>query len=158
LPDAPRTVRLYRLIKQKYGRHALAGRGGLEADGRWHTAGRPVVYLASSEALAVLEVRVHLGSVVPADPYVLLVVECPARLIEALPKRRWPRRWDAVPFAGASQRLGDRWLNDARSAALRVPSVHSRSDFNVLFNPLHPDAARARIVSRSRYVFDLRLF
>ena len=158
MPEAAGTVRLYRLVKQEYGRQALAGRGGLEADGRWHMAGRPVVYFASSEALAVLEVRVHLGSIVPVDRYVLLTVEWPSRLINVLPKKRWPPRWDAVPFAVATRRLGDSWLGEGRGAALRVPSVHSGSDFNVLFNPLHADARLARIVSRARYDFDIRLF
>jgi len=158
LPETTGTVRLYRLLKQKYVRLALAGRGGLEADGRRHTAGRPIVYLASSEALAVLEVRVHLGSIVPADPYMLLTIEWPGPLLELLPKKRWPRHWDAVPFRSATQRLGNAWLAQGRSAALRVPSVHSSSDFNVLFNPAHPDARRARIVGRARYEFDVRLF
>jgi RES domain-containing protein len=157
-PEGTRGVRLYRLLKQKYARQALAGRGGLEADGRWHSAGRPIVYLASSEALAVLEVRVHLGSVVPVDPYALLTIELPGRLIDALGREQWPRGWDAVPFGPASQRVGDRWLAEARGVALRVPSVHSSSDFNVLFNPAHAAASRARIVGRRRYAFDVRLF
>jgi RES domain-containing protein len=156
LPETTGSVRLYRLIKQKYARHTLAGRGGLESDGRWHTAGRPVVYLASSEALAVLEVRVHVGSIVPTDPYTLLTIDWPARLVEVLPRKRWPRHWNAVPFVVATQRLGDRWQAEGRSATLRVPSVHSGSDFNVLVNPSQPDARRARIVSRSRYEFDDR--
>ena len=151
-------MRLYRLLKRKYTRRPLAGKGGLEADGRWHTAGRPVAYLASSEALAVLEVRVHLSSVVPRDPYVLVTVEWPEGLLETLPRKRWPRNWDAVPFAVATQHLGDRWLEQGRGAALRVPSLHSSSDFTVLLNPAHRDAARARIVSRLRYDFDARLF
>src|SRR5271166_1674068 len=75
LPEVAGTILLYRLVKQKHARNARAGHGGLEADGRWHTAGRPIVYLASSEALAVLEFRVHLGSIVPANPYVLVTVE-----------------------------------------------------------------------------------
>ena len=158
MPEAAGSIRLYRLVKQKYARQALAGRGGLEADGRWHTAGRPIVYLANSEALAVLEVRVHLGSVVPADHYVLLTIGLPAKAMQVLPRKRWPRRWDAVPFVAATQPLGDRWLLEARSAALRVPSVLSGSDFNVLLNPSHADARPARIVGRARYEFDARLF
>lgn len=158
MPDASGTVRLYRLLKQKYARQALAGRGGLEADGRWHSAGRPIVYLASSEALAVLEVRVHLGPVVPVDRFLILTVELPARLIAVLSREEWPRGWDAVPFSPASQRLGDRWLAERRDVALRVPSVHSSSDYNVLFNPSHAKAPRARVVARRRYDFDSRLF
>jgi RES domain-containing protein len=158
LPELVRGARLYRLVKLRYARQALAGRGGLEADGRWHSAGRAIVYLASSEALAVLEVRVHLGTVVPVDHYVLLTVEIPARLVDPLPRQDWPRGWDAVPFGAASQRVGDRWLAERRGVALRVPSVHSSTDFNVLFNPAHPKASRARVVDRRRYTFDSRLF
>ncbi|MBS0394068.1 MAG: RES family NAD+ phosphorylase [Proteobacteria bacterium] len=116
------------------------------------------MYLASSEALAVLELRVHLGSVVPRDPYALIEIDCPQGLVATLPRSRWPRRWDAVPFNPATQRLGDRWLAAGRSALLRVPSVHSGSDFNVLLNPAHPDARRVKLVSRKRYEFDARLF
>ncbi len=158
MPEIVRDARLYRLLKLKYARQALAGRGGLEADGRWHSAGRPIVYLASSEALAVLEVRVHLGPVVPVDRYVILTVEIPARLVDPLPRPQWPRGWDAVPFGAASQRVGDRWLAQQRGVALRVPSVHSNTDFNVLFNPAHPKSSGARVVERRRYTFDSRLF
>ena len=43
---------LWRLTRRP---HAdLSGRGGEIADGRWHSRGRPVVYCASSAALAVL--------------------------------------------------------------------------------------------------------
>ena len=158
MPESGEAIRLYRLVKRKHARQALAGRGGLEADGRWHTAGRPIVYLASSEALAVLEVRVHLGPIVPADTYVLLTFELPERLVVQLPRKRWPRHWDAVPFVAATQRVGDAWLAAGEGAALRVPSVHSGSDFNVLFNPSHADARRTRVITRQRYEFDARLF
>jgi RES domain-containing protein len=151
-------LRLYRLTKRKYARQPLAGIGGLQADGRWHSAGRPVVYLASSEALAVLEVRVHLGSVVPVDPWQLLTFEVPVDKVSTLPRRRWPRQWDAVPFVKASQQFGDRWLASLDALALKVPSVHSASDFNVVLNPLHPDARSVRLVGQHRYAFDGRLF
>ena len=152
------SVRLFRLVKQKYARHALAGRGGLEADGRWNTAGQRIVYFSSSEALAVLEVRVHLGTVVPADVYALVTIELPRPGLQMLARTQWPRRWDAVPFVAATQQLGEQWLVNSFSLALRVPSVHSRSDFNVLLNPSRPDANRMRILSRARYEFDGRLF
>jgi RES domain-containing protein len=151
-------LRLNRLVRQEYARHALAGSAGLEADGRRHSAGRQIVYLASSEALAVLEVRVHLGSIVPAAPYQILSIECPDRLVVPLPARSWPRQWQRVPFHPATQQLGDAWLAGAASAALRVPSVRSASDFNVLLNPGHPDAGEARVVGRRRYRFDERPF
>ena len=58
----------------------LSGRGGLRAAGRWHCAGRPIVYLAEHPASALLEVLVHfdIGDVsalpvayqLPTDTYV----------------------------------------------------------------------------------------
>src|SRR5581483_6846074 len=38
----------------------LDGRGGLETSARWHSQGRPIVYLAESVAAALLEMMVHL--------------------------------------------------------------------------------------------------
>ena len=37
----------------------LDGRGGLETSARWHSQGRPIVYLAESVSGALLEVLVH---------------------------------------------------------------------------------------------------
>jgi hypothetical protein len=61
LQNWPRYRRLMILWRLTRRAHAdLRGRGGELADGRWHTRGRPIVYGASTAALAALEVRVHL--------------------------------------------------------------------------------------------------
>ncbi|MGH8544168.1 MAG: RES family NAD+ phosphorylase [Gammaproteobacteria bacterium] len=52
-------MHVYRLCKEAYSENLLQGDGGRLADGRWHRLGRRIVYCASSEALAVLELRVH---------------------------------------------------------------------------------------------------
>jgi RES domain-containing protein len=57
-----------------------------------------------------------------------------------------------------SQVIGDEWLNAGRGLALRVPSVHSQSDTNILLNPEHMDIQQVRIFARSPYRFDRRLF
>ena len=59
---------------------------------------------------------------------------------------------------GASQAVGDRWLAAARSLALRVPSIHSASDANLLINPLHRAAGRLVVAGSRPYAFDPRLF
>ena len=55
----------------------LLGTGGLWASGRWHTSGRPVVYLAETAASALLEVLVLLELDEESMPssYQLLKVE-----------------------------------------------------------------------------------
>ena len=56
----------------------LSGEGARRYGGRWNRPGRPIVYAASSAALAVLEVRVHLDlppALLP-DDYLLLTIDC----------------------------------------------------------------------------------
>jgi RES domain-containing protein len=63
-----------------------------------------------------------------------------------------------MTLRAGTQAIGDEWLASGRSLALRVPSVHSRTDYNVLLSPAHPGAGRVRIVGRYRYAFDRRMF
>lgn len=55
----------------------LKGLGGLKASGRWHNRGVPIVYLAETPALAMLEVLVHFDMTLDEIPkhYQLLEIE-----------------------------------------------------------------------------------
>ncbi|MGH8295372.1 MAG: RES family NAD+ phosphorylase [Steroidobacteraceae bacterium] len=151
-------MRLYRLGQEAYAEHVLRGEGGLAQSGRWHTLGCRVVYCASVEALSVLEVRVNFGNRLPSVPYVMHTIEVPEEAIIAIEPKSLPADWNAVPLEPASQRLGADWLGSLGSLGLRVPSIHSRTDYNVLLNPLHPSCERVRVLDRYRYSFDHRLF
>ena len=151
-------MHVYRLCKEAYSDDLLQGGGGRLADGRWHTPGRRMVYCASSEALAVLELRVHLGRYIPHSDYLMHPIEVPDECIESLPAKALAKGWNAVPHTVVSQAIGDEGLKTGRGLALRVPSVHSQSDTNILLNPEHPDIQRVRVLARSRYRFDRRLF
>lgn len=139
----------------------LAGMGGLRLSGRWHTAGHPIVYLAESAPGAILEVLVHLleNGAIPPD-YKLLRIEAPdaagsTGLMESIHPAQLPAAW-RDDFT-VTQRIGNQWLADGRSALLRVPSVVAPATFNVLFNPLHPDAHDVRIAEMLDFTWDVRL-
>lgn len=127
----------------------LTGEGARRYGGRWNRPGRPVVYAASSAALAVLEVRVHLD--LPAellpDDYQLLTIDPSDLAIE-----------EVIDLPSDPAAFGDAWLRDRRSAVLQVPSLIVPESPNLLLNPSHPEAARANIVARRRFVFDQRLW
>lgn len=150
-------MRVFRLCKQEYSATVMGGEGGLHADGRWHSAGRRVVYCASSEALSVLEVRVHVGRFLPKAPCAMHVIEIPDRLVR-IASHDLPAGWNLVPQSRAGQHYGNAWLAERGSVALRVPSVHSRTDFNLLINPAHPSIDAARVVEVYSHSFDARLF
>jgi len=127
----------------------LTGDGARLYGGAWNSPGRPLVYMASTAALAVLEVRVHLDlpfELLP-DDYVLMTIDLTDLAVEELP--------DLPPDRRA---FGDAWLREGRTPVLQVPSVIVPESANLLLNPAHPDGGRARIVRTRPFGFDARLW
>jgi RES domain-containing protein len=137
----------WRLCREPYA--DLSGDGARRYGGRWNSPGRPLVYAASTAALAVLEVRVHLDippELLPED-YTLLTIDLDdlaADTVEDLPDD--PRAF------------GDAWLIASRTPVLRVPSMIVPESPNLLLNPRHPEAGAARIAGQRRFAFDRRLW
>jgi RES domain-containing protein len=137
----------------------LDGGGGLTTSARWHTAGRPVVYLAETSAGALLEALVHLELKARRLPkfYRLLKAEAPDDLsiravsLADLTKVNWVR--DQI----ATRTIGDEWLASKSTAMLRVPSAIVPEAFNMLLNPEHADAARVQVLWHCEYPWDARL-
>ncbi len=116
--------------------------------GRWHSRGIHVVYAAEHVSLAVLETIIHAsGEEIP--PRSITRVHIPDNLsIEVAP-------WMELPH---SQRYGDLWVKEARSAVLRVESiVVNRMESNFVLNPRHPDFSRIGQEKPKEFPFDPRL-
>ena len=136
----------------------LDGGGGLSAAGRWHTAGRRIVYCAPNPATALLEVLVHAKVDIEDVPvnYRFLEIETPDALaIEDMDIGALGRAWRTD--LEATRSAGDEWLRSGRTAWFRVPSVIVPATWNVLMNPRHPESAQARIVRVHSYGIDPRL-
>lgn len=137
------------------------GLGGEKSDGRWHTAarGKRIVYLAEHPAVALIETLVNLegNPELFPDTFQLIRAEAPDNLtIGTLKPKALPSGWQNN--LSVSQRLGDEWLGNGRSALLEVPSVPSPESVNYLFNPLHRDAALVKIDWCKKMKYDRRLF
>lgn len=144
------------MVLWRISRHRdLSGTGGLRAPGRWHYAGRPIVYLAESPAAALLEVCVHTSANDVPPEFSLLRVEGPDSQVPSIRRQDLPRGWrDRMEV---TRQLGTAWLEKGESVLLRVPSALVPETANFLFNPLHADAARFRIAETFTYPFDVRL-
>ena len=59
--------------------------------------------------------------------------------------------WNAVPAGIASIQAGSRWLMQASSALLLVPSVIVPEECAVLINPVHADARKLVATTRRRF-------
>lgn len=150
-------MRAFRLAKASLADSALAGEGARRFGGRWNSPGRPMVYAASSLSLAALEILVHLRE--PAllrRAYVFLALDCPEGLAQRLDPGQLPAEWRR-PEHPAPRELGDRWLASAASLALVVPSAVICLEWNILFNPLHPDWPLVSTSPPQAFAFDPRL-
>jgi RES domain-containing protein len=150
----------WRITRAEFAASALSGQGGRYADGRWHRAGQPVVYLACTWSLAALEVLVHLGRRDTAIPFVYFSVTIPPQASAlTVETDTLPPEWISEPPLPDTQRLGTDWLRAGASALLRVPSVLSpvESEYNWILNPQHPDAATLIVSDPRPFQFDRRL-
>lgn len=115
-----------------------------------------MAYTASSKALAMMELLVHVGrDNVPASS-VMLSIDIPDAHIAML--GRLPAQWNELPYRASVQKVGDRWAAKGASLALRVPSAVVPGEFNVLVNPLHADFRSITIVGQEPLEWDARLF
>lgn len=129
--------------------------GGLRVAGRWHSQGRCIVYLADHSSSALLEMLVHMDrDLIPAT-YQLLRVSVPDDIAVENVGVELPADWRTKTMV--SREIGDRWLDRARSALLRVPSAISERGANFLLNPAHPDAAKVSVAEIIKAPFDPRL-
>jgi RES domain-containing protein len=153
-------MRVWQICRKPYVDIALDGIGGMYTSGRWHSKGNPIVYTASSAALAALEVLVHVDPLMAPADLRLLAIELPDHLsIEVLEPITLPEGWHSVPAPApaALQTIGSSWLTSGRTAALNVPSAVVTIERNFLLNPRHPEVQRVRILSNDAFSYDTRL-
>ena len=149
---------VFRLVREKYA-SSLSGKGAALRGARWNSAGVAMIYTAANRSLAMAEVAVHLTlATLPAD-YLMMSVWIPDDIeIAEIPIADLPRNWNAFPHPLSTQKIGDGFVGEAKSAVLKTPSVVTQGDFNYLINPKHPDFSRIRIELLEKFPFDRRLF
>jgi RES domain-containing protein len=130
----------WRVVKQRFAAAAFDGEGARLFGGRWNSAGRPVVYTAATTSLALLEILVNADAGL-LPHYVTIPVTFDERLVERVAPEDLPEDWRTYPAPFALKRIGDAWLDSARSCALRVPSAVVPHESNYLLNPTHGDFA-----------------
>lgn len=130
-------MRAFRIASQRHGgtvASAFSGQGSLYGDGRWHHRGRLAVYVAQHASLATLEILVHLDRASDIVPHVLYEIDVPDDMITV--PRDLPTDWQNN--IDAARQFGDAWLDGKTAPALKVPSVVTPSEINLVLNPAHP--------------------
>lgn len=143
--------RIYRVCRAINAR--LDGEGARRVGGRWNSPGKPVVYMAESVALAVLENLVHMSAADFPAGYVIVPAVIPDTTRVLTEENLMAR------FPGLSNRqFGDRWFDSRDSAVLEVRSAVVPFEHNYLLNPQHPEFSQILVGPAVPFSFDERLF
>lgn len=150
-------MKAWRITQRRRADTAFSGEGARLFGGRWNSPGIPLIYVAQSQSLAVLEVLVHLDTPALLEKYVLFEVEFASPLIVDLDRSLLPKNWKSDPVPEAVQAIGNKWASSGISAVLRVPSVLVPEESNFLINPRHSDSGTIMISDPQSFQFDPRL-
>lgn len=147
---------VWRIVTARYAGTALSGEGARLYGGRWNPMGVPMVYTASTQALATLELLVQDGKL--AANYVMVPAIIPVRMkIEQLKPEDLPEDWRNPESRERLQAIGADWIKRNSSAVLAVPSSVIPAETNYLLNPLHPSFQKIGIGEAQEFLTDLRL-
>ena len=147
----------WRIVRCGRALSAFSGEGAWRNGGRWSSPGGRVVYVSEHQSTAALEIFIHTVPFMVDEKYKAFRLEWPDKFTEYFPLNKLSRNWRKSPPPAATMAIGDRWVEERRSAVLAVPSAISPADTNFLLNPGHSDFKRIRIQPPIDYEFDPRL-
>ena len=150
-------MKAWRLFPAHYRKTAFTGVGGFYTASRWNHRGTPMVYCATSPALAALEFFVNLNPGEAPDELLMVQATVPDEFVETLDESLLPSDWRELNSL-VCRDLGSGWARSRRSPALLVPSVVVAGDTNLLVNPEHADFGKVSVAVAIPFRFDPRMF
>ena len=149
---------VFRISKGKY-KTDLSGTGAEHYGGKWNNKGTKLIYTASSRALAMSEVAVHVPfNKLPKD-YFIISIEVPDSKMSSIAEKDLKGiHWKSNPPSYLTQDIGDTFVDEQKTLVLQVPSAVVSGDYNILINPLHKEISKVKILNVAAFNFDVRLF
>ena len=151
-------MEVFRLYREK---HAvpLSGKGAAIKGARWNAIGVELIYTAQNRSLAMAEVAVHFTLATLPDDYVMITIHIPDGIAAGqISETDLPTDWKDFPHPSSTQKFADNFVLENRYAILRIPSVVTQGDYNILINPNHKDFSRIIITQIEKFPVDRRLF
>ncbi|TVR84807.1 MAG: RES domain-containing protein [Saprospirales bacterium] len=146
---------VYRIASQKHS-DDLTGTGAAMYGGRWNKKGTPVLYTGESKEIALLETIVHTPPMI-VPQLDIVTLEIPDDSIETIEADMLPSNWSTYPAPTVLSEIGEKWVIQAETVALRVPSCIIHSACNVILNCRHKRYSEVKLIDKSNFRFDSRL-
>ena len=149
--------KLYRIASKSY-IDGLSGTGAKLYGGRWNEKGTALLYSSENISLAILEILVHFdGLTVPKD-LMLLQLQLDEKYISTFSTTKFNRIRKSENAEYKFKEEGQKWIESLKSLALKVPSIITRGEFNLIINPYHPEFKNLKKKKKSFLELDQRLF
>jgi RES domain-containing protein len=150
-------VRVWRIASAAHA--ACDGEGARRHGSRWTPRGIPGVFTSATLSLAALERFVHTDSDLEPMDLVAIPVEIRDDIsIDVVAVDSLPADWRTFPPPPALAEIGARWLNEASTPILSVPSVVISHERNFVLNPNHREFIQIVIGRSEPFSFDPRMW
>ncbi|MNY43705.1 RES domain protein [compost metagenome] len=113
--------------------------------------------MASSRALAALEVLAHLTNIQDPESFCITVFDVPDNSVEEVERELLPKNWNSYPSPSSLRKRGDAFAKANQALLLKVPSAIVEDEYNYILNVQHPFASKVKIVELKPFLFDKRL-
>lgn len=151
-------MEVFRLARERYAGN-FSGIGAALRGARWNSVGVELIYTACNRSLAMAEVAVHLTLATMPKDFQMVTIGIPDNIkLLQLEINDLPNNWNAFPHLRSTQLIGDQFVREGAYCLLRLPSVFTKGDYNVLINPFHVDFKRIQIIDAEPFPFDKRIF
>ncbi len=148
----------YRLSREIYA-FTLSGKGAALKGARWNSIGVEIIYTANNRSLAMAEVAVHFTLATLPTDYMMVTIHIPDDIsLQKINVSDLPTDWNTFPHPSTTQAIGDQFIADNKFCVLQIPSAVTQGDYNLLFNPNHPNFKRIKIIDTHKFPFDKRIF
>ena len=142
-------MKVYRITLAKWSSELIAS--GFPA--RWNSKGSFVIYTAGSISLACLENVVHRSGEGLNQNFKVIIIEIPSKVKISTIEVDNLTNFDLY---SQTQKLGDKWIREQKTAVLKVKSSIINKEFNYLINPNHLDFQFIKIIGIEDFTFDPR--
>ena len=150
-------MKLYRISTTEY-IDDLSGTGAKLYGGRWNTKGIPLLYCSENTSLAILEILVHFDGLTVPQNLELLQLELNEDQIQKFSVAKFNRIRKTRDAEFQFKKAGEEWVKKGKSLALKVPSIITTNEFNILINPKHMNFKMLKKKKKNKLELDERLF
>ena len=146
---------IYRIAERKHASD-LNGTGASLYPGRWNKKGTPVLYAGENQEIALLETIVHTPPMLVPN-LDMLTIHIPDVSITELRISDLPKNWAQYPAPSILTEIGEDWVQEAKTIALKVPSSVIHASHNFILNCAHKDYRKVKVLDHRPFHFDSRL-